>query len=365
MKKVLPAQHIGPDSCRPPVMQDTRGAVAVFVAIMIVVLLAFGAVALDISNAMIARNELQNVADASALAGTRQLGLIYKGLSSGTPYNTYVLSNPSAVVSAATTVALANRARQVPIVINASDIQIGVWNATARTFTVGNVGATGVRVTARRDGGANGPITTWVAGIIGINSMNVVATATAALTGTGSTAPRELETPFGISSFRFTTPYCNQPVRFYPANDPIACAGWHTWFATPNAKRLRDNINALIPNPPGSPETDMGDRLEFTGGNVATALNNLYNLYNTKRYTDNDGNNNIWTALVPVYQGTDCSNPNTALPIVGYATMQISNVAAPPNTQVIQGVIACNIVDGGRGGGGSFGTLGSIPGLVE
>jgi len=86
--------------CLPPLINDTRGAVAVLVAIVMVVLLSFGALALDISNAMIARNELQNVADASALAGARQLGVIYQALPQGTPYTTYVLSNPSAVVNA-------------------------------------------------------------------------------------------------------------------------------------------------------------------------------------------------------------------------------------------------------------------------
>jgi Flp pilus assembly protein TadG len=69
MNRALPVKQIGQAICRPSVMEDTRGAVAVIVAIMIVVLLSFGALALDISNAMIARNELQNVADASALAG--------------------------------------------------------------------------------------------------------------------------------------------------------------------------------------------------------------------------------------------------------------------------------------------------------
>src|SRR5262247_1150105 len=106
MNKALPAKQIGQTMCRPPVMQDTRGAVAVMVAIVIVVLLSFGALALDISNAMIARNELQNVADASALAGARQLGVIYQALPPGTPYTTYVLS-PGVVENAATTVAYA------------------------------------------------------------------------------------------------------------------------------------------------------------------------------------------------------------------------------------------------------------------
>ena len=129
MNRALSVKKIGQSICRQPVMQDTRGAVAVTVAIVIVVFFAFGALALDISNAMIARNELQNVADASALAGARQLGVIYQGLPQGTPYTTYVLSSPGAVVTAATTVALANQARQVSIALNAADIVIGVWDA--------------------------------------------------------------------------------------------------------------------------------------------------------------------------------------------------------------------------------------------
>jgi putative Flp pilus-assembly TadE/G-like protein len=71
---------------RPALLEDTTGAVAVTVAIVLVVLLSFAALALDISNAMIARNELQNAADAAALAGARQLGVIYQALPQGTPY---------------------------------------------------------------------------------------------------------------------------------------------------------------------------------------------------------------------------------------------------------------------------------------
>jgi hypothetical protein len=152
-------------------------------------------------------------------------------------------------------------------------------------------------------------------------------------------------------------------VTFYPSNTPTSCAGWHTFFdSPPNANRLRQIIdNNLIPNPPTSPGTQIGEDLNFIGGNVASALPNLRNLYLSKR----DPSTGIWTALVPVYQASDCSNPNTALPIVGYATMQITNVVIPPAGQLVQGTVACNVIDGGRGGGGNYGTLGTIPGLVE
>ena len=53
--------------------KDQRGAVAVIVALTLVVLLAFGALAVDLGYLMMVKNELQNAADAGALAGAREL----------------------------------------------------------------------------------------------------------------------------------------------------------------------------------------------------------------------------------------------------------------------------------------------------
>lgn len=369
MSKVL-TKNVVPASCRPPVMQDTRGAVAVIVAIMTVVLLSFGALVLDISNAMIARNELQNVADASALAGARQLGVIYQGLPQGTPYTTYVLS-PGVVVNAATTVALANQARQVSITLNSADIVIGVWNSGPRTLTPGNVGATGVRVTARRDAGANGPVATWLAGIMGINSMNVVATATAALTGTGILLPGEGNAPFGLDELIFNNPaYCGTPIKFYPTNNPpTGCAGWHTYDQSPpNANTARNTIQGLTPNPPTytSPQIIAGQTpLEYIGGNLATLFPDLINLYNAKKVADATSPSGFcWNVTIPVYANQSCANINTNTMTVGFASACVWSVQSSPVHQ-IDATVTCGEVTNGGGGGGNFGTLGAIPGLVE
>src|SRR5215510_375918 len=357
--------------CRPPVMQDTRGAVAVTVAIVMVVLLSFGALALDMSNAMIARNELQNVADASALAGARQLGVIYAALPTGTPYTTYTLSNPSAVVNAVTTVAVSNQARQVSIAINPGDITIGVWDSVSRTLTPGNVGATGVQVTARRDAGANGPVATWLAGIMGISSMNVVATATAALTGTGVLLPGEANAPFGFDQVFFNNPaFCNAPIQFYPTT--TSCAGWHTFLENPpNANTEKQIVEGLTPNPPtyGTPQINSGQTsLEYIGGNLASVFPSLINLFNAKKVPDaNSPSGFCWNVTVPVYSTgntSTCSNPNGNFMTVGAATACVWNVQGVPSQQ-INALVTCGEVTGGGGGGGSFGTLGAIPGLVE
>ena len=345
-------------------VSNQRGAVAVMVAVTLPVLLGFAALTIDIGQALVARNELQDVADAAALAGARRMGTIYQSLTPAQQVS-YTMTNPAPIYSDVQNVAALNHGAGRSITVDVGDIQIGQWNGTSKTFTAMTANPDAVRVTARLDGTSNGPVSTFLASVMGISSVDVRATATAALTGTSTTNPGDLQTPFGLSAFRFQTPFCNAPVRFYPTNDPQACGGWHTFTASPpNANTLRSQINGIIPSPPTftSPGTQAGvTDLEFIGGNVANALNNLYNLYLSKR----DPVTHAWDALVPVYQSSDCSNPNSAMLIVGYASMRITNVLAPPAGQLVEGTVQCNLVEGGRGGGANFGTKGSIPGLVQ
>jgi Flp pilus assembly protein TadG len=344
---------------------NERGAVAVMVAVTLPVLLGFAALTIDIGQALVAKNELQDVADAGALAGARRLGTIYQGLSPVQQVG-YTMTDPVPVYSEVQNVASQNYAAGQSIAVDVADIQIGQWDSSSKTLTITAASPNAIRVTARRDGNTNGPVSTFLASFMGINSIDIRATATAALTGVSTTNPGELETPFGISEFRFNDPaYCNAPIRFYPTNDPASCGGWHTFTENPpNANTLRNVIDGMIPEPPTytSPATQAGvTGLEFVGGNIANALNNLYNLYLSKR----DSATGFWDALVPVYQSGDCSNPNTAMTIIGYASVRITNVLAPPAGQLVDATIQCGLVDGGRGGGSSFGTLGSIPGIVQ
>lgn len=55
------------------ILTNRRGAIAIVVALSMVVLLGFGAFAIDFGNAYVVKNELQNAADAAALAGASVL----------------------------------------------------------------------------------------------------------------------------------------------------------------------------------------------------------------------------------------------------------------------------------------------------
>ena len=77
-------------------------------------------------------------------------------------------------------------------------------------------------------------------------------------------------------------------------------------------------------------------------------------------------NHHKWETMVVVYRSTDCANTNQTLDIVGYATILLTDVRGPPDKKLV-GQIVCELISSepNRGGGGDYGTKGSIPGLVE
>jgi Flp pilus assembly protein TadG len=109
-------------------LNNQRGVSIIFIAIVIVLLVMFIALAVDIGHLCVVRNELQNGADAGALAGARFL------------YNedgTLVNVGANQIGSDAAT---ANRSDKVAVEVNwsggnAGDVQRGHWSFTTRTFT--------------------------------------------------------------------------------------------------------------------------------------------------------------------------------------------------------------------------------------
>src|SRR5688572_8509501 len=112
-----------------------RGAVAVMVAIMLPVLIGFAAMTIDIGQALVARNELQDVADAGALAGARRLGTIYQGLTPAQQVS-YTMSNPAPVISDVQNVASQNYGAGRSITVDVGDISVGQWDSSSKTLTV-------------------------------------------------------------------------------------------------------------------------------------------------------------------------------------------------------------------------------------
>ena len=243
--------------------RNQNGVAAILVALLLFILVGFAAMAVDVGYYMVTRNDLQNIADATALYGARILGHNYQGMTPA-EQQAYVC-DPSEIVPGVQEVGLANYAGDLDgITINAGDVLIGQWDSSATprfTQTLNQPDA--VSVTVRREGGTNGPISTIFARVLGINTFDVSADATAALTGQGETGEGDLELPVGISNCFFDDDCeeaqgCNDFVAFSPTNDPESCAGWTSWDYGSNdvtLRRILDEVDGYE-----SPDTDGWSR---------------------------------------------------------------------------------------------------------
>ena len=427
-------------------VKNQAGATAVIIAITLPMLIGFGALAVDVGYMCVTKNELQNVADAAALAATRKLGTIYQGM----PYDaqqTYVCgvgvgdsNNDIAVIKGvADAVACNNKAGGKHIIvfdntegIDIDHVEIGVWDLSdTPPFTATFDQPDAVRVTAHRDNAANGPITTFFAKIFGIDNVDVSADATAALTSQSTSEPGEIELPLGISTIAAAPDRCDQDIKFSPTKD--ACAGWNSFFVTPTSDQaVLKILEGMRDGTIESPATTAGvDELEFIGGKLSDpTFDAILLLFKDRGYdvkadgtpvmlegenpvtghlgdiegvvpswlTDIDGNlildpdtnekipiyypdddvvqrnKHEWPTKVVVYYKEDdgpddgvnqnCSNPTGSLLIVGYANILLTDVI----NKSIKGKLECEHVsddDTRGGGGGDYGTKGSIPCLVE
>lgn len=159
--------------------QDRRGAILVLTAIVMVVILAIVALALDVSYLSLTKTQLQGAADAAALAGAMEL--------SGTEDPATVRAN---ALSAIQDVASHHHnGNKTSLSVDASDVTFGKmsWNSATNSFTTAwgdaqtpyNV----VKVRAERDAGSGGSpdnrLPLFFAPAIGHNRATIGAVATA------------------------------------------------------------------------------------------------------------------------------------------------------------------------------------------
>ena len=340
------------------VLTNQKGVTAIMVALVMTVLLGLAALAVDIGYRNVAQNELQNIADAAALAGAGELGRQYLDPN-------FVDVENSLIVAIAENIANSNESGF------SIQVQIGTW----RNHDEGFIGTlnnrpNAVKVIARRGSDGNSQIPTFFARIWNIVGLDAMADAVAALTGSKQVEPGELEIPVGISEEWFRREeetngnFCDQNIQFYPTAGTEGCAGWHTYESWPsNAAKLRDDILAgLIDGSFDIPGYNLDLRVPdfaFIGGNLSTTLDNMSALFEQKAVGDPP----VWYTKVVVYDLPCGDNPNQTIPIVGFATVEITGVVGPPPVLIAK--VNCTEVNEGTGGGNYYGTWGSIPGLVE
>jgi hypothetical protein len=398
-------------STRAPGRDRQSGAVAVLIGILLIPLMSLASLAIDVGYLYAVRNELQNIADAAALAGARKLGNIYQGLSQEEQNNYDFTGDLDAIKDVAIEVADRNKAGNQQLLLAPADVVVGRWDQWKTlepwsTKPPNLIMSDAVNVVTRKDNTSNGPVLTFFARVFGINTVSLRATATAALTGQFND-PGTLKLPVGISSHWFDVRECNDIIRFSPTNE--SCAGWTSFTYNANDANLRRILDG-DPRLP-TPSLEIGNEVNFIGGSLSQntfdaflllfkregydvdldgnpildAAGNplsdaggqgipLYDQSGARLYYPDASGNQLgtprnvhkWSTSVLVYEGSDCSNPNQAKRIRGFANVEITDVLGAPE-KIIEGKVVCDIVDPEptRGGGGTFGVKGSIPTLVE
>lgn len=164
----------------PTSTESQKGAVAVLVALTLPVLLGAAALAVDLAYLHVVRNELQNDADAAALAGARKL---YTNGASALDWSSAAGTASNAItLNRAAGHALAN-----------GQVQTGYWDTTQTAaglqslpMTPGANDAPAVQVSLGKSEGQNlGPVRTFFASIWGVYAKPVRATAVAGVSSPG------------------------------------------------------------------------------------------------------------------------------------------------------------------------------------
>jgi Flp pilus assembly protein TadG len=303
-------------------LTNEKGVTIALVAILMTVLVMFVALAVDLGHLYVARNELQNAADAGALAGAHEL---------------YVGSNATLVNEGANQIAhdaaIANQSEKLAVEVNwtdgnEGDVQRGHWSFANETFTpnsslapVDLVGVTtaeldantdfinAVQVTARRQGT---PVASFFAGIFGLDSFIMSAQATAYIGFAGTLQPGEVDQPIAICQESITTAtgtYDCSIGRFINSGQDVTnneSGGWtsldqnNPCTGGTNAQEVRSLVRCSGDSL--APSVTINEPIATTGGQVESAFQKLYDCWSsTKKDIE------PWEMYLPV---VECSGNN-------------------------------------------------------
>ena len=289
-------------------------------------LLCFAALGIDIAHIYVVRNELQNAADAGALAGARFLYCCEDDTECSVTSGVNVEANERAYLAAT-----ANLSDNTPVEVNwgggnSGDVERGHWSFATQTFTPNDSTAAvdlwdvseeeldnnlnfinAVRVKARREAT---PAESFFAGIIGYDGFELSAEAVAYRGYAGNLYQFDVDQPIVIceDSIRQNNEYSCNIGRMINSGQNVEnneTGGW-TNFNQINGCQGGTNageVSSLICGE-GNPETlILGDYMGTNGGQIQSAFSDLISCWER-----NSGNKTQpWNITLPV---VDCPDNN-------------------------------------------------------
>ncbi len=350
-----------PCSPSPAAPRQQHGVVALLVALMLPVLIASAAFAIDLAYVHVVRSEMQNDADAAALAGAHALVDSTSGQ----------LRWSDALSKAQQSVSLNSAAGQP---MQDAQVQTGYWNlrgqpaglqALPMTPTVWDVPA--VAVTLRKQDGQNrGAVRTFFARFWQVLGIAQQVTAVAAPTSPGLMMPGGLF-PLAMAQCLYDSYWNGGVYPPAPRLDPATGqpyvfnigSGYHyglcssgEWSALLDDRNDVGFIRQLIAQ--GNPvELSLGQSGWIEPGSKAT-------LYQTTKACSAAGDRSCEYVVVPTVTQTD----NHALsPITGFACLRILDANSGQKYVQVQMSNRCSSTLSG-GAGPNYGVL-TPPGLVN
>ena len=299
------------------IYKNERGVSAILVTILIIVILGFVALALDTSHLVVARNELQNAADAGALAGARYL------------YNDEGTLVNEGANQIAYNAATANKSEKVAVEVNwtapnSGDVLRGHWSfgygSLARGFYVSNNTSApelwdhstveldedpnfvnAVQVTTRRE---TTPILALFARIFNIDSFQLTADAVAWIGFAGTLEPFDVDQPIAIcaESLLINGEYSCSIGRMINSGQNIESSETGGWTSFNQDDPCSGGTNAQevksLVCKSGNPESiQLGGDMATNGGEIQSAFSELLDCWN--EHIANDGPV-PWNLTLPV-----------------------------------------------------------------
>ncbi|MBC2695136.1 MAG: hypothetical protein HF982_07660 [Desulfobacteraceae bacterium] len=342
------------------VSKNQRGATAIIVGASMFALVGLAALVVDLGNIYVARNELQNAADAGALAGAIML---YND--TGTAINCFDINgdDSKSANKVAYNVATANYSQKnddgqtVPVEVNwtpgddttdninnnIAAVQRGHWSFANKEFTANpsfaitdlwNVTAAeldadpdfinAVRVVARRQAT---PVASFFARIFGYEGFEVSAEAVGYIGFSGKLAPGDVDQPIAIckdSILNNDDEYdCTIGRMINSGQDAESneTGGWTSFNQEDNPCAGGTNANDLkdLVCASGNPEEiSLGEPMEMTGGQDSVIFKALKDCWE-----DETGTTQPWTLTLPVIDCGDANNVGTCAEVVGAVALNI------------------------------------------
>jgi len=167
------------------------GAIAPLTALLLIPLVGMMGYAIDVGYMTAVKQELQNAADAAALAGAQQLQQLYVQYYAPGQTNQLLLYTKATTnvqtcdcpTFAAEQFAAYNKAGGVSVTVPDSDVTFSYWDGTNPSLSASypTFFPNTVTVVTRRDNTANGPLGLFFGTLLGMGSIELTATASATI----------------------------------------------------------------------------------------------------------------------------------------------------------------------------------------